>query len=307
MRIFISHTSKDENIAEYLCHKISSLSLGKIRCWFCNDRGPNGGYEIGDQWYRKIINELENCDCLIVLVTPNSHDKPWIYYESGYAFGLKKVIIPVLVGVRKENLNSTLKNFQGVQLTSQKELESLFTKLFSKADLSLDIDTFIERFTEMIKRFSEASFENDSKETNEFVEHLEEFRMELLQKLSSIVPTVEKKRKTTLKIPNVSINFILKKGKHNVERNFVIEIGPGISFQDVTNEIFFNLSDLIKPFTYLEEWIISNEDDDKHLVIREVASLIPSTSIFNAKDKYKITLLSKPYSALDSKNRIMKT
>jgi hypothetical protein len=99
-----------------------------------------------------------------------------------------------------------------------------------------------------------------------------------------------------------SLKFILQ--FPGDKREFIAEITDDDTFQTVTNNIFFNFSDIMKPYTYLEKWVIVDSKTKNYLVIREIASRIPAKFLFVRNTNYLIKPLTKPYSALDSKTRI---
>ena len=83
-----------------------------------------------------------------------------------------------------------------------------------------------------------------------------------------------------------------------------IDIRTNDTFQTVINNLYFMLSKYVKPYKYLEEWIIVEKETDIHIVIREVGELIPASVIFKPDTKWKIMQLKKPYNAFDSSERI---
>ena len=59
---------------------------------------------IGNNFRTRILSELQNCDELLCLLTPESISRPWIAAEIGAAFVLKKNIVPVTVYMEDEKL-----------------------------------------------------------------------------------------------------------------------------------------------------------------------------------------------------------
>ena len=50
----------------------------------------------GEHVQEKIINNIEQCDMLILCFTAENKKSPWLLYEAGYASGLHKKVIPFL-------------------------------------------------------------------------------------------------------------------------------------------------------------------------------------------------------------------
>jgi hypothetical protein len=94
------------------------------------------------------------------------------------------------------------------------------------------------------------------------------------------------------------------KNKKQIFRDFLIEIKEKDTFQTITDNLFFNIKDLVKPFTYLEQWIIVDSKNNNHIIVREIASKIPAHYLLKNNTTYKIKLITKPYIATDSKDRM---
>ena len=110
--IFLSHNAKDKNLADIISNIIREISIEQITSWFSSDEKVDGGFNAGDDWYAEILRKIHKCDVLIAIITPNSIDRPWIYYEAGIAIGINKVVVPVCIDIKREDLNSPLNKFQ---------------------------------------------------------------------------------------------------------------------------------------------------------------------------------------------------
>ncbi len=53
----------------------------------------------GERFQEKIIQEIKDCDKLLLCFTHENKKSPWLLYEAGYASGLNKVVIPFLFDV----------------------------------------------------------------------------------------------------------------------------------------------------------------------------------------------------------------
>ncbi|WP_334908631.1 toll/interleukin-1 receptor domain-containing protein [Nostoc sp.] len=90
MNVFISHSSKDTNLVRQIA---DALRNADFQVWNDTQIFP------GDNWAELIANELRESDAMVVLLTPNSVDSPYINAEVGYALGeqgYKGRVIPVL-------------------------------------------------------------------------------------------------------------------------------------------------------------------------------------------------------------------
>ena len=80
--VFVSHATADKWIARVFCEKIEATGARTFR----DDRDIEGGDKIPDAIRKKIIESDE----LLVLLTPESVDRPWVLIEVGAAWGRKQ-------------------------------------------------------------------------------------------------------------------------------------------------------------------------------------------------------------------------
>lgn len=129
-KIFISHHSKDKKIANALLDLL--IKVTRIDSHFCSSKYGNIKY--GDKWYETIVEELEECNYVICLLTANSYEQPWILYEAGIAKGMEykkemnknKKIICLLLDIPGDYLNTSPLSINQYCVNDEKD-ESLFT------------------------------------------------------------------------------------------------------------------------------------------------------------------------------------
>ncbi len=63
----------------------------------------------GEEVQSKIINEIKECDKLIICFTKENKKSPWLLFEAGYAKGMGKTVIPILFD-RDSNWHSWIDN-----------------------------------------------------------------------------------------------------------------------------------------------------------------------------------------------------
>jgi hypothetical protein len=85
--IFISHDSRDADVAEAFEELISGASGGTLRVFRSSDRRGPSGIEYGAEWFNTIMERLNEASCVVALLTRNSLNRPWILYEAGVARG----------------------------------------------------------------------------------------------------------------------------------------------------------------------------------------------------------------------------
>lgn len=85
--IFISHDTRDAELAEAFSKLLGSVSAGVLKAFRSSDKKGSQGIEYGVEWYPEIMRKLESASDVVCLLTPNSVGRPWILYEAGVAKG----------------------------------------------------------------------------------------------------------------------------------------------------------------------------------------------------------------------------
>src|SRR5277367_4434192 len=81
-QVFISHATADKWIAKTLCEKIEETGATTFR----DDRDIAGGDDIPEEIRRQIKRSNEP----LVVLTPESVNRPWVILEVGAAWGWSK-------------------------------------------------------------------------------------------------------------------------------------------------------------------------------------------------------------------------
>ena len=92
-QVFVSHATADKWLAKTFCEKIEGLGAITFR----DDRDINGGDSIPEE----IRTQIQVSREMVVLLTPESVDRPWVLLEVGAAWGRRcnYRIVPVLCHV----------------------------------------------------------------------------------------------------------------------------------------------------------------------------------------------------------------
>ncbi len=85
--IFISHDSRDAELAEAFSKLLRSVSAGMLRSFRSSDKKGTEGIEFGDEWYKRLMDKLDSASDVVCLLTKRSMERPWILYEAGVAKG----------------------------------------------------------------------------------------------------------------------------------------------------------------------------------------------------------------------------
>ena len=98
--IFISHDSRDSELAEAFSKLLKSISAGMLKSFRSSDKKGTEGIEYGDDWYKRLMLHLESASDVVCLFTERSLERPWILYEAGVAKGkLDKPVLGIALDV----------------------------------------------------------------------------------------------------------------------------------------------------------------------------------------------------------------
>jgi hypothetical protein len=112
--VFISHDNRDAALAEQFSNLLTDVSGGTLKSFRSSDKRGTAGIEFGAEWYKAIMDQLDNATDVVALLTQFSIDRPWILYEAGVAKGkLDTKVFGVALGVPLEKAtNGPFAQFQ---------------------------------------------------------------------------------------------------------------------------------------------------------------------------------------------------
>ena len=123
-QVFISHATADKWLATMICERLEHAGAETFR----DDRDINGGDDIPDHLRREIIRSRE----MVVLVTPESVNRPWVLLEIGGAWLRKMRITPILCHVSIDRIPEIVKSKKAVHLN---DLEAYVESIRQRLEL----------------------------------------------------------------------------------------------------------------------------------------------------------------------------
>src|SRR5580704_6865366 len=97
--IFISHSNLDRAASDKIKGLLESFGYERIFL----DFDKTTGIGAGENWERKLYDEINRCHAVILVLTSNWLNSKWCFVEFAQARSLGKMILPVACGPMDEN------------------------------------------------------------------------------------------------------------------------------------------------------------------------------------------------------------
>lgn len=301
--LFISHSSLDKEVVEVLAKLIERVSLNQIHIWFSNDKGSDGGFLAGDNWYETIIEHLNNSQGTIVFITPNSNNQPWILYESGYAESLhNNTMIPLKFCVSINEVATPLSHKQIFSFSSIEEANIFIAKVLKIFDIIYDKEAFCDivedSLTQMRKKLKIGELKNNCqlkpKADNEA-------SINKLEKKIDHYFNMVWKNIQVQENHEIGVEFTNSEGE--VMMDF-LKVGNETLVSDILDQVYYLIEDRVSPFRYLETWILKKKNEERYVVISDFQNVIPAKDVFVPYSEWKVVFLDEPYKPNNSYNRM---
>ncbi len=122
---FICYSRKDSQNVEKILHEFGTRGLP----YFIDVEGISGG----ELWLHKLEQALDNASCGVIIITPESINSPWVWFETGELFGKNTSIIPFIMGVsdKKDEIEAFIQGLPQFirQFTIIKEIDHLIKEV----------------------------------------------------------------------------------------------------------------------------------------------------------------------------------
>jgi len=138
MDIFISHSSKNLEIAKHLLDLIktaTNLSSDKIRCTSVPGYKLQGGSNT-DEVLKKEINESK---LLLALITKESMESTYVLFELGARWAVELPLIPIVKSSSDFSLfKGPLGNYHGISISDENDIHQLISEIGKTLEISLE-------------------------------------------------------------------------------------------------------------------------------------------------------------------------
>jgi tetratricopeptide (TPR) repeat protein len=137
--IFVSHTHDDQPIAAALATLVDRLYGKSVQVHYSTKKELAGGIAPGRDWFRWIIDQVRETDVAVIIMTPGSIQKPWVFWEAGAVSGAALSIsedegrvCPLSFGVKAEQVPSPFARLQIVRGTDMQEMQTFVADLHNR-------------------------------------------------------------------------------------------------------------------------------------------------------------------------------
>lgn len=119
-QVFVSHATADKWIAKVLCERIETTTATTFR----DDRDIGSGDDIPGEIRRELVRSKE----MVILLSPESVDRPWVLLEAGAFWGRRRNarIVAVLCHVQLDTIPDMIKSKKAIPLN---DFDSYVTEL----------------------------------------------------------------------------------------------------------------------------------------------------------------------------------
>ena len=174
--VFISHDTRDADLAESFSKLLKSVSAGMIKTFRSSDKKGTEGIDFGEDWYKRLMLMLQSTSDVVCLFTERSIDRPWILFEAGVAKGkLNTPVMGIALGVPLGRVSAgPFYQFQNIE-DSEADLTKLVNQLARRVSgleldpdvVSVQVAAFKKAEAEVLKKIGVPTSEEDTKELEE--------------------------------------------------------------------------------------------------------------------------------------------
>jgi hypothetical protein len=124
--LYLIHAASDFALAAFLKYEVER----QIPMWRVFVASKAGQIPTGSEWLNEIQRNLTDAAAYLLLLTPASVERRWVWYEAGAAWKSGKLRLPVVAaGLDRATIDFPLKSVQTLMLANPEEASQLFTDL----------------------------------------------------------------------------------------------------------------------------------------------------------------------------------
>ncbi len=305
--VFISHDTRDANLAEAFSELLKKVSAGVLKSFRTSDKKGNQGIEYGIEWYPEIIKNIQNASDVVCLLTENSINRPWILFEAGMAKGkLDTFILGIALGVSLQNASTgPFAQFQNCA-DDEDSLTKLVLQLLKRIPNSEpDVDTIktqVKEFKEKISKILPARSKDKQPDSQSVMTNKDDSSAKLFEEIkimfqdlpdrieSNLRPDKRRKRRFHPMMieeliemsRNKSIGIIMALSLFKDSMPWLYDIGvetiktiKTAKTKEAKRKALFEFQEIIEFSTHhpmMREFYMNEEED--HMLLREIPRML---------------------------------
>ena len=151
--IFISHSSRDSDLAEALIELLRAafeIPHEKIRCTSVDGYRLSSGASTDEE----IRREVHQCSCFIALLTPSSVQSAYVLFELGARWGARLRCLPLLAkGLRAESLGKPLSSLNSLSCSTTGQIHQFLADVGKAVGRNLYSAAAYDKYVHRLQRF----------------------------------------------------------------------------------------------------------------------------------------------------------
>lgn len=168
--IFISHITEEKAIATSFKDFLENQFLGTIDVFASSHEES---IKLGDDWMGRIKLSIQHCKLILVICSPISIKRPWIFFEAGSGWGKDIPVIPLChSGITPEKLPVPLNSFQGGLINKPEDIKKVFKRIAEILNIkepNSAIDDFYSNLNNLESKILHSELKKDITFISEFL------------------------------------------------------------------------------------------------------------------------------------------
>jgi hypothetical protein len=187
-RIFVSHSSKDSEAGKALVDLLSR-AFPQLEDQILYTSMQSSGLPSGAKIPETLQQGLNESDIVIGIISSNSLDSDWVLFELGAAWGMQKLVIPLLCNIKHEYLPRPLRERNAVKAHDRGDILQMLETIRNRLEINQRPDTRYNRnVDELLRIVSEMN--KYEKAVGDAISTADEFtsRLDQLDKFINTLP-----------------------------------------------------------------------------------------------------------------------
>ncbi len=137
LTVFVSHAHEERELANAWKALLTEI-LPTVQVFFSSDRDPAGGIGLG-RWQETLTKQMQQADCLLLLLTPDSAERSWVLFETGFGRALcpDNRIVPLRIGMAQERIPEPVRDLQSYSADQEDDVRELVGRIADHAGKSV--------------------------------------------------------------------------------------------------------------------------------------------------------------------------